>query len=224
MYCWMAKMSTLEIRLLGTPQSWLGGELVTELRSDKVRALLAYLVVESDQPHRREKLAGLLWPGYPETSARASLRRALADLRSAIDDAHASPPYLDINRQAIQFNQGSDAWVDVSAFSKLARAPQGISEQTITSWEEAVEIYRGEFMDGFSIPDSPGFEEWLLQSREGLKRQLLDTLGRLVKSRPELKKARPGDQMSSNEISQPSKCVNLGSFQVTTTAKSPVRV
>ncbi len=174
-------MSTLEIRLLGTPQSWLGGELVTELRSDKVRALLAYLVVESDQPHRREKLAGLLWPGYPETSARASLRRALADLRSAIDDAHASPPYFDINRQAIQFNQGSDAWVDVIAFSKLARAPQGISEQTITSWEEAVEIYRGEFMDGFSIPDSPGFEEWLLQSREGLKRQLLDTLGRLVK-------------------------------------------
>ncbi len=174
-------MSNLEICLFGPPQVWMSGELVTAMRSDKVRALLAYLVVESGQPHRREKLAGLFWPGYPENSARASLRRALADLRSAIDDERASPPYLDVTRQAIQFDQASDAWVDVNAFRILARTTQTSSEQTITRWEEAAELYRGEFMEGFSLPDSAPFEEWLLQSREELKRQFLDIIGQLVK-------------------------------------------
>ena len=36
--------------------------------SGKVRALLAYLAVESQQPHSREALAELLWPNHPEGS------------------------------------------------------------------------------------------------------------------------------------------------------------
>ncbi len=118
-------MPRLEIRLLGTPQVRLSGEPVNELRSDKVRALLAYLAVETDRPHRREKIAGLLWPGYPETSARASLRRALADLRKvlrpAIEDDDAEPPYLQVTRQTIQFDKTSDAWVDAAAFEGLTK-------------------------------------------------------------------------------------------------------
>ena len=173
-------MGFLEIRLLGPPRVGLGGEDVTEIRSEKGRALLAYLVVEADQPHRREKLAGLLWPGYPEASARASLRRALADLRMAIDDQGASPPYLDISRQTIQYDKHSGAWVDVTAFNALVRSPQSINEETLAGWEEALALYRGEFMDGFSLPDSPEFEQWQLQNREQLKRHALETLQRLV--------------------------------------------
>ena len=177
-------MPHLEICLLGPPQVRLGGEPATEMRSDKVRALLAYLAVESNQPHRREKLAGLLWPGYPEESARASLRRALADLRQAlrpaIGEGRDTPPYLDITRQTIQFEGGSDVWVDATAFNERVRATQAVNEQTIAAWEEAVALYRGEFMEGFSLPDSPEYEQWLLQNREQLKRQVLETLGRLV--------------------------------------------
>ena len=46
-------------------------------------ALLVYLAVESERPHRRESLVGLLWPDYAERSARANLRHSLANLRSA---------------------------------------------------------------------------------------------------------------------------------------------
>ena len=77
-------MASLSIRLLGPPQVNLAREAVAELRSDKAFGLLAYLAVESDRAHRREKLAGMLWPDYVERSARANLRRALADLRQAI--------------------------------------------------------------------------------------------------------------------------------------------
>jgi DNA-binding SARP family transcriptional activator len=77
-------MEHLNVRLFGPFQVTLDGASVTAFHSDKVRALLAYLCTETAGPHRREKLAGLLWPDLPQSSARANLRRALASLRSAI--------------------------------------------------------------------------------------------------------------------------------------------
>ncbi len=172
-------MPRLEIRLLGPPQVRLEGDSLTRLRSDKVCALLAYLAVEADRPHRREKLAGLLWPGYPEASARASLRRALADLRAVLVDESADPPYLDVTRQTIQFDATSEAWVDVTAFTRLIKPRKLLDEAAITGWEGAVQLYRGEFMEGFSLPDSPAFDEWMLLNREQLGRQMVETLEHL---------------------------------------------
>ena len=48
----------MEIKLLGTFQVRLDGELLTGFRSDKARALLAYLAVESTRPHRRQVCQG----------------------------------------------------------------------------------------------------------------------------------------------------------------------
>jgi DNA-binding SARP family transcriptional activator len=79
-------MARLAIRLLGPFQVTPDREPVTGFASDKVRALLAYLAVTAGRPHRRETLAGLLWPEYPERSARAALRNALANLRRMIGD------------------------------------------------------------------------------------------------------------------------------------------
>jgi len=53
-------MTHLSLTLLGPPQVTLDGEPVSGFDSDKVRGLLAYLMVENDRPHHREKLAGLL--------------------------------------------------------------------------------------------------------------------------------------------------------------------
>ncbi len=115
-------MARLSIQLLGPFQVTLGGEAVTGFVSDKARALLAYLAVETGRPHRRETLAGLLWPDTPESAARTSLRTALANLRQVVGDAQAQPGYLHITRQTIQLNQESDAQVDVSRFTQLLEA------------------------------------------------------------------------------------------------------
>jgi DNA-binding SARP family transcriptional activator len=136
----------LTIHLLGPFQVSLDGELIDGFHSDKVRALLAYLSVE-ERPHRREKLAGLLWPDLPERSARTNLRHALANLRQVIGDQHATPAFLLISRQTIRFNARSDAWVDALAFTSALQAKQCPLGQL----EEAVERYRGEFLEGFSL-------------------------------------------------------------------------
>ena len=172
-------MGHLAIRLLGPLQVTLDGNPVTAFESDKVRALLAYLVVESNRPHRREALAGLLWPEWSERAARANLRRALSNLRKTIGDHHATPPFLHISRQAIGFNRASNAWCDVTAFTALLE-PAEAPERTTCQLEEAVDLYRGDFLAGFSIGDSAAFEEWGLLTREQLQRQALAALHSLA--------------------------------------------
>jgi len=172
-------MAHLSLSLLGPFQVTLDGEPVTSFESNKVRALLAYLTVEADRPHHREVLLGLLWPDWPERSARANLRNALSKLRRTIGDHDAAQPFLLVTRETIQFNRASDYWLDVTAFTEgvaagISRKP--IDRQTLQALEEAVNLYRGDFLEGFSVKDSSAFDDWALLAREQLHRQALEAL------------------------------------------------
>lgn len=169
-------MARLSIRVLGPFQTSLGGEAVSGFASDKVRALLAYLALSPGRPRRRETLAGLLWPDFPERSARTNLRNALANLRQVIRDRDASPPFLQITHQTIQFNDESDYWLDADAFEALTATTPPVREEL----EQAVSLVRGTFLEGFCLADAAPFEEWMLLCREHFGRQLLEALGTLA--------------------------------------------
>lgn len=164
-------MSRLSIHLLGQLQVLLDGEPVAGFESDKVRALLAYLAVEADRPHRREALAGLLWPERPEHAALNNLRGALSNLRKAIGDHSASPPFIIATQQTIQFNPESDCWLDVSGLAGLASS-RSVPLPPVPVREEAVALYRGPFLEGFTVKDSDAFEEWAFLKREQIGRQV----------------------------------------------------
>jgi len=171
----------LKISLLGPIQVTLDERPVTGFKSNKVRALLAYLAVEADRPHRRETLAGLLWPDWPEREAMSNLRYSLSDLRRTIDDRAADPPFLLITRDDIQFNAASDYWIDITDFRKSAGI-QKSHPSFINKLEKAVALYRGNFLEGFSLEDSPTFDEWALLTREQLARQILFVLHTLAET------------------------------------------
>jgi WD40 repeat protein/DNA-binding SARP family transcriptional activator len=172
-------MATLSLSLLGTLQIALGGQPVSGFKSDKVRALLAYLAVEADRPHRREALAALLWPEMPDRASRGNLRDALSNLRQAIGDRDAIPPFLLIERNTIQFNSSSDHRFDVAVFRELVETDRG-DQPAHQQLAEAVALYRGGFLEGFSLKDSPAFDDWSLLTRERLQRQALLALSRLA--------------------------------------------
>ncbi|MFN2163706.1 MAG: ATP-binding protein [Candidatus Promineifilaceae bacterium] len=173
-------MPALEISLFGPIQVASGGQPANAFESDKVRALLAYLAVESDQPHRRETLAAMLWPEKPETAARTNLRHALANLRHVIGDQDAVPPYLLITRQTIQFNTQSDYTLDVTHFAASQQRNQPAKQLSIKQLEENISVYKDDFLAGFSIADSIAFEEWMLVKREQYRRRMSDSLSRLA--------------------------------------------
>ena len=114
-------MAKLEISLFGPFQVLLNGAPVTAFESVKVRALLAYLAAEAARPHRRESLAVLLWPDWPQQSALRNLRNALADLRHNLDDREEADPFLLVTRESIQLNRGAQVWVDVGEFEQGIR-------------------------------------------------------------------------------------------------------
>jgi len=172
-------MAHLSVRTLGPLQVLLNDQSVTGFDSDKVRALLAYLIIEADRPHRREKLAGLLWPDFPDQSARTNLRSALANLRKVIGDQEAVPNFLLVDRQTIQFNSQSNYELDAHRFSELVGTRTEYPSD-VTQIEQAISLYNGDFMEGFSLSDSAIFEEWMLVSREALRRRALQALQHLT--------------------------------------------
>src|SRR5512146_996661 len=107
-------MAHLTLGVLGALQVTLADGETVKFRSDQTRALLAYLAVEGDRPHRRDALTGLLWPDEPEQTARHNLRQALFSLRQALGDPAAHPSYLHITRNEIQFNTASDYALDLA--------------------------------------------------------------------------------------------------------------
>ncbi|MBN2389835.1 MAG: tetratricopeptide repeat protein [Anaerolineae bacterium] len=184
-------MPHLSLSLLGPFLAVLDGQPITHFESNKVRALLAYLAVEADRPHRRETLASLLWPDFTDRAAHTNLRHTLSRLRYAIGDRarsderarsserEADPPFLLVNRETIQFNRASDHWLDVAAFGTLAASSRQTSAD-VHQLQKAVALYRGAFLEGFSIKDSTLYEDWALITRERLQRRAMSVLDQMV--------------------------------------------
>jgi DNA-binding SARP family transcriptional activator len=176
---------TLSLFLLGPFLARVRQDHALALSSKKAQALLAYLALEAARPHYREALSGLLWPERPDQAARGSLRQALQELRRAIGDNGAFSPLLLVSRETIQLNPDADYWLDVDAFEKRAvitLRESSLDRETadIEALCAAIALYRGPFLEGFSLGDSPAFEEWLLLKREQFNHQMLLALNALA--------------------------------------------
>ncbi len=135
---------------------------------------------------------GRCWPTWRSRatgSTRARpwyLRQALSSLRQVLGDGAATPPFLHVTRDSIQFNVASSYSLDVTAFTQhLAACEQhrhrhsGRCAACIEHMEQAVALY-GDFLAGFSLAGSAPFEEWVLLWRERLGHQARAALARLA--------------------------------------------
>lgn len=183
----MKVMAGLSICLLGPVQVQVEGQRAAAFSYNKARALLAYLVVEANRAHPRDTLVGLLWPDLPNHAARTNLRQSLADLRQAIGDAAASPPFLHITRDTVQFNSDSAYTMDLTVFRGLLAACEAHPHRHIDRCrhcaerlEQAAALYRGDFLAELNLVDSAPFEEWAVMQRERLHQSVLDALAHLA--------------------------------------------
>ncbi|TAH54066.1 MAG: hypothetical protein EYC68_00975 [Chloroflexota bacterium] len=180
-------MPRLKLNVLGPLQIALANEPIAKLESDKTRALLVYLAVEAARAHRRAALLGLLWPDYPEETARHNLRQALFNLRRAIGDHTAEPPFFFITRDEIQFNPACDHSLDVEEFDAYLAACERHAHANIETcalcaaqMQQAIDLYRGKFLQEFFLEGSAEFEEWALARREATHQRALDALTHLA--------------------------------------------
>ena len=155
----------------------------------KALALLTYLVIEVDHAHTRESILGLLWPEHSTAAAQNNLRVTCSQLQTYLEKAQdGAQPYLISTRLDLQFNPISKYELDVTLFRSLietcrTHAHPGQPEdcgECAARLTRAMTLVRGPFLDGFSLPDCPAFDEWLLLQRERLHLQITAALEQLA--------------------------------------------
>jgi WD40 repeat protein/DNA-binding SARP family transcriptional activator len=173
-------MPRLKLRFFGGFFAQLAAEPITTFESAKVRALLAYLVIEGDRPHHRESLLGLFWPEMPEDAARQNLRQALFNLRRSIGDTQADAPLIIATRDTVHFDPAAEIECDVRQFEAGLAAYR--QTKSIEPLEQVAALYRGPLLDQLILKDSPAFDEWLLVQREHYSRAALEALSELAQA------------------------------------------
>ncbi len=179
-------MAQLTFSLLGPLQIERDGKPVDAQVYAKVLALLVFLAVESDRPHQRSALATLLWPDQSEERARHSLRQALSTLRRTVD-AGSPRPAISVSRNTVTFDRDAGHVVDAIALSTLLDAcdrhdhsDAATCASCASRRERAVALYRGDLVEGFTIPDSDVFEDWVQVWRPRFRERVVTALDALA--------------------------------------------
>jgi DNA-binding SARP family transcriptional activator/tetratricopeptide (TPR) repeat protein len=163
-------MATLTVRLLGSPEITVNQRSLS-FRTRKALALLIYLVIERGM-HSREALMALLWPQSSSKNAAVTLRGTLSRLRRALQPA-GDVLLSEMGKVGFDFSHSVDldlAWLAAAA----------LPEASPDELDAILNLDRGEFLAGFSLPDAPGFDTWAAIQREACQRQVESVYDRLT--------------------------------------------
>jgi DNA-binding SARP family transcriptional activator len=142
-----------------------------KLSRRQARGLIYYLM-ETMEPVSRERLCFTFWPDIPGAEARRKLSRLVSLLRR--DLPH--PDLLLVDKESIGLDP-EQVWADAAEFSHLSAQPSLMAKGA------AVDLYRGAFLDGFSLPQSPEYDLWISESGSRYEGLYLSTLADLIKSK-----------------------------------------
>ncbi len=177
---------------------WTFGGLVLKRGADilergvphRAKGLLVYLAC-TGRAHPRPVLADLLWDRGTEAQVTNNMRVLLSNLRRELG------PYLTITRDSVAWNGAAPHWLDAHELAQTLnqaptlgqspsqRDPTGqLSSVGLTHLTQGLKLYRGEFLQGFSLRGGRGFEAWLLLERERWLLRIQDALREGVKAAP----------------------------------------
>ena len=174
-------MSDVNVYLLGPPRIERDGAVV-HVDTRKAIALVAYLATMGGG-HRRDSLAALLWPEGDERRARAALRRTLSSLNGALQGQG-----LIIERESVALDATAGPTVDIVQFRSLIaqRLAHGhpaneVCKACLEPSAGAVGLYRQDFLSGFTLRDSPDFDDWQQSQQERIRREFAGALQALMR-------------------------------------------
>jgi adenylate cyclase len=129
-----------------------GADVRSVLSQPKRLALLVYLRVAAPGSFvTRDRLLALLWPESSQERARNALRQSLHFLRTSLgDDVVVSRSDWEVGVEP------SNMACDAVRFREALESGRP---------EEAVELYRGEFLPGFFVEEAPELERWIEDQR-----------------------------------------------------------
>jgi len=172
--------TVLRVYLLGPPVvQWADQPLGIPRR--QTRALL-YRLAADLEPIPRAHLCFLFWPDIPESKSRRNLSFLLSHLRRGLP----APDLLLTLDDRIGLDP-EQVWSDTVAFERLCEASHGETRFLQETWflevlQQAVNLRRGPFLAGFSLPGSPEFEAWASLEGQVWERKYLEALSGLIEA------------------------------------------
>lgn len=165
----------MRICLLGNLLISIEGRPIAAINTNRLQSLLAYLILHSDTPQPRERLAFVLWPGSGESQARTNLRQLVHHLKRALPAGCSS---LVADHFVLQWRQDASCSVDVIEFQEvIARAvaarsmeDRGLEIQLLMT---AAQLYQDDLLPAL-------YDDWLTRLREDYRRRLSGVLRRLA--------------------------------------------
>ncbi len=147
----------LKVKLLGQFDVHLDSAPVV-IPSRAAQSLLAYLLIHRATTHRREKLAGILWPETSDANARRNLRQELWRIRKALEISSPSQTdFLVSDDLSVGIDPNANYWLDVAALENATNAALPLDDLIC-----ALDAYQGELLPGF-------YDEWVNVERERLR-------------------------------------------------------
>ncbi|MGZ3546557.1 MAG: BTAD domain-containing putative transcriptional regulator, partial [Gemmatimonadaceae bacterium] len=143
------------VELLGAVS--LTGPKGTSLRRASQQRRIALLALVASSPGEtisRDRLLGFLWPDRDEATARHLLADSIYVLRKTLGEQAivASGETLRLSTDLV--------WTDVAEFRRA------MAEER---WADALQLYRGDFLDGFYVRNAADFDQWALAERDRLR-------------------------------------------------------
>lgn len=157
----------LHFRLLGSPIVKWNGEPITISRR-QTQALL-FRLAEARDPLPRDQLALLFWPDTDDRKAHRRFSRLLSAVRQELP----RPEFLLTSRDEASLDQ-ERVTIDCQRFVELSQSNEPMT------LEGAVAMYRGEFLNGFSLDNCHAFERWLFYARQHYEQLYLKALDDLI--------------------------------------------
>jgi DNA-binding SARP family transcriptional activator len=169
----------LRLLLLGPFEAWLDGRQIAKSAWQTRNSLtvLKFLAAERGHFVSADRLIEAAWPERPPDSGRTSLRQSIRAIRRVL-----GPEMIATETGAYKLNAPRSALaVDVDEFTTAAAAGRhaerrGDRDAAITSYREAIYLYRGEYMADEIYAD------WVLERREELRIRCLDALEGLARA------------------------------------------
>lgn len=177
-----APYPTLQARFFGHLELLCNEEPVHLGRNGKALSILKYLLARRSRPVSQDHLMGWLWPESNLKKARWSLNSAIHGLRKLLGGCPSSAgavTYVLLEEGYYRLSPEVRVTTDVEEFDEryergraLERARR--AQEAAASFEEAVGLYRGDYL----LEDL--YEDWTMVERERLANAYVDMLVRLA--------------------------------------------
>lgn len=119
------------------------------LRSDMLKKLLIYILTHREHPVTTQELAEALWQEDETDNPAGALKNLMYRLRNIMKTTFGDTKFFITGTGAYAWNNEIEVFLDAEEFEKFAKAGKhaASADEIIGNYEQALELYRGEFMD-----------------------------------------------------------------------------